>query len=242
MSSKRQFSAANDSIQTYIGKLIGQSVTRTIKKLEKEVIALHRQMFVYLVRDVRIINSFGPPSFPGISLPQPSWIRKGEVNDPNAKGKTTEQFLNLRKGSKRPDRFFFDTGYLQEYFLSIANPFNNFGRPKIIYVRPGKGGSRAEYIGTVGDDFKEYLFDNKGVKTNKFSPLKTKLGSISIDLYPKVKEKLNTGMKMGPKYFPKMIAYRLDNFQGGQHRTFMPQYMEWWLKSKMKARITRITK
>ena len=222
----KEFKDFAEVIEEKLNVLVADSIKRTINKIRLRMIKLQQLMLPYVASNMTDIAA--PRTFPDISLPQPSWPKE---LSPDYYAKKRREFK--RSGhSFKGDSYFYFKGYLQKYFSAKgrANVFSNFGTPTVILTREGQRGSTGVY--TQGNSLNIKFFDAKGGKLKgDFKGLKTKIGRIQVDLYPKVKGRLFSGMSMGD-YFPAQIAYRLDHYKGGQHREFMPQFMEWWLRVK----------
>lgn len=220
----KTFDDVADTIASAVVKLVNQSVKRTLTKVDNAAVKLQRRMFSYLASSSGIIDSSGAPTLPGITLAQPKF-------KPLAPDYVKTKWKKL--GVSKNDHFYLKSGYLKRYLSNIGNPLTTFGNPTVSWERPGQRGSTAMYSGNKTGGFYAQYFDPKGTPTEKFNALKTRLGAITVDLYPKVPGELHLGMRMGD-YFKgaKTIAYRLDNYQGGRNREFMPQFMQWWLRTK----------
>lgn len=223
----KTFNDVGDTIAANVDRMVANSVRRTLTKVNNAVLKLQRGMFSYIATNSGIINSGEAPKFKGIFLSQPRFKELA----PDYYKRKKKKLGSLVGDSS----FYMYSGYLKRYFNGIGNPLTTFGTPTIIWNRPGQRGYTASTFGNSSQGYTQEYFTSKGNPTNSFKALKRSLGTITVDLYPRIEGSLHEGMVMG-QYFKtaKTIAYRLDNYHGGRNREFMPQFLEWWLRVKGK--------
>lgn len=240
------FASVNSTIQDILFGMVGSAIERNVKKIETAAINLQTKMFKYLANSAGLIGYDKAPTFDGITLPQPTFKDLSTANGFNAtKAKIAKGF-----GTKAPktwksyaekkkqmgysgNAFFLYKGVLQRYLSSQANPVSMFGKPVVTFLERGNGDLTRAYNtakGQRGNVTVKVTNNTTGNPSKKQFMNSGLAGRIVVNLFPKVKE-LTTDMNAGD-YFPRTIAYRIDNFHGQQNRYFLGQYMEWWMTVK----------
>lgn len=241
-----------DNLSEVLNRLVGQTVEKKMTAIQRSATQLQGQFFKYLAVSSGIIGAAHSPFLVGISLAQPQFrdltgeyqARKGEgakfslLTGGKRLGGTGLAF----KPSSAQD-FFVNTGALKRYFATGAgDPTNKFGKPIVTYTQLGQNGYTRELATMKTKDAVKITgtFTAKGNPSNaKFIPLKTRFGSISVDLFPKIATL--GGNFATADFFPLKVAYKLDNaYRGGNRsgghsdrsRQFMNQYIQWWLRVK----------
>ncbi len=103
-----------------------------------------------------------------------------------------------------------------------------FGTPLVNIIDAGNIG-RQSTVALKSQKGRRIGYTNGGSRA-RIEDMKNLLPSaIQVDLYPKVPGRIEDGLWAGD-YLPDWIAYRLDNYQGGQDRYILPAYMLWYMK------------
>lgn len=227
-----------------LGRLINRSLDYTLTIFQNRLARVQQKFFTTMVsNNIGIIGSasgtFNLPAEDGQSLmAPPKW--------PDL----SYEYSQYRKEKRYRNRFFINKGELKNTLRGL-NAERIFGKPTISYIQPGVGGSAKTYTSKAGGGFKTSAASNSGTRiTNGKFQSNGQLGTISIDFFPKLK----TGFKSEYKaqffkdFFgqsqkssksgkPVFVGMKLDNKVN--HRPFIGQYMEWWMKVKGKQVISK---
>lgn len=245
--SGKPFERADTAVQQMIEGLIGKLIERRMKKIEAAAILLQSRFFKYLATSAGVIGADKAPLFDGIDLAQPDFkpLKEAGGNERSARmaeflgkgtGRAPRSYKDRKNAMGLPgNSFFIFKGKLQGYLASVANPISMFGKPNVFFTEFGQAGSFRIYSTAKGEAGKiklSNLYTVSGNRSKKDFKSSNRIGKMSVDLFPKLPGELQVGTSAQDLGFPRTMAYRLDNFQGGQDRHFMPQYIQWWVRVK----------
>jgi hypothetical protein len=224
------FDTFGKSVEDSVERLIGNTVKKTMLQVQNKMKTLQRSMMVYLATSAATIGVESAPTFPGINFGQP-------VYKP-----LTPDYL-ARKPIGVSNDFYRYSGRLQRDLKKTRNNGNNvFGVPTVTYVRRGQGGKTAIY-NTVGSrQIEVKIFTAKGNSSTNFVGLKSDLGRISVDLYPELRvltADKSSLRRITDLFDNDLIGAKFSNYRGRFNRSFLPQYMQWWLRVKAKEALRR---
>lgn len=252
--SGKPFERADTAVQMMVENLVGKLIERRMKKIENAAIALQMRFFKYLAVGAGVIGSDKAPVFPDIDLPQPVFkpLKTAGTNASANRvakvfGTKTAKVQRSYKDRKNAmglpgNSFFLFKGKLQNYLSSVANPVSMFGKPNVFFTEFGQAGSFRIYSTARGESGKiklSGLYTVSGNRSKKDFKTSNRIGKMSVDLFPKLMGQLQSGTSAQDLGFPRTMAYRLDNFQGGKDRHFMPQYIQWWVRVKGREMMRR---
>lgn len=135
----------------------------------------------------------------------------------------------IREG-RSPNEFYSFTGRLQRSLLQ-SKAVNAFGTPVVTIGTGGTYRSQTIYQnpktgGGITSSGKNFSLDK--IKAQKITK------TISVNLFPDVKENLKSGGKLGfeGEYVSDKIAMKLTNYRGMRNRPILIPFMNWWLNVK----------
>lgn len=247
--SGKPFEQAETAVQGFIEGMIEKAIKRRVTKLESAAVRLQSNFLKYLAVSAGVIGADKAPTFSGIDFEQPRFKPLSTNTGANAKAdrvakifgtkssKAKKSYLDRKHSMGLPgNSFFYYKGKLQNYLLSTGNPIGLFGKPNVFFTEFGRGGSFRVYSsgkGQAGIVKLSGIFTASGNASKRKSfQTSNRIGKISVDLFPKLRGNLSLSQTAEDLGFPRTMAYRLDNFHGGQDRQFMPQYIQWWVRSK----------
>lgn len=239
MPPRNDFDKLVDVVQQQVENLASKRIEKILLKLQEKANALQDKFFKYLTTSAGVFGGNAAPTFAGISLSQPKW---DPLSPEYSKRKTGSGLTYFKAGGAgkvkaRSDRFFINKGNLQRYFARIS-PQNKLGVPEVSFVQKGTRGSRA--VSTAfksGTGVRLNIFDKSGQKLSQFKPSRGNIGTVVIDLFPKIPGPLPpvlTFQALQDLGFPKDVAMKLTRRDGKISRPFMSQYMQWWVRTKGK--------
>ncbi len=246
--SGKPFEKATTAVQQFVEGLVGKSIERRITKIETAALRLQAGMFKYIAVSAGVIGADKSPVFEDIDLPQPDFkpLSTGPARDlkadrvakafGNKTSRTNRSYKDRKNAMGLPgNSFFLYKGKLKNYLSGVGNPISIFGKPNVYFTEFGKQGSfRVYYTSrtTAGLVKLSGLFTSSGNASKKSFASSNRIGKISVDLFPKLGGNLTLRQSAEDLGFPRTIAYRLDNYHGGQDRQFIPQFIQWWVRVK----------
>lgn len=225
------FEELEDLIVSRVNRLISSSVENTFRAVQEVVMREHADFFRFLALSGKLFGSNEGPNFGG-----GQWSTNFKPLDP--------LYESRKQVKMNKSGFFRYSGSLEKYFTNQASPFSIFGTPKIVWVRPASGGS-IEYTSTSRSQFRKVALDstNRVTKPKGLKAMPKNFGALAIDIFPKVPNKIERGLRM-TEFFTgsrkDKFGYSLDNYQGGQDREFMPQYMLWWIDRRIRRNVLKV--
>ena len=217
------------------GSLVGRSVERTLIQAESNTKKIQKQFFktmvgpkVGIIGDTKQRMPF--PGGSGMTLSIPTWP---ELN------------FEYTEYKKKNSKFFFYKGQMKETLKGL-DAETIFGTPTVKYIQKGltSKGNEARQVSQLKDNFLQVKIIGGSGKTVKTIKNIESLGQLEIDFYPKWEHSLRAsfGDDFYKKFFsirqtrygkgrrPVFLSYKLRNRDN--HRPFMGQYMEWWMKTQ----------
>jgi hypothetical protein len=223
------FETFGKSIEQSLETAAGNAIKKIVQQLRTKMKNLQSKMMVYLATSSGAIGTEAAPSFPGITFGQPTFKE------------LTPDYL-ARKRTSGND-FYRYSGKLKRDLKKTSNSGNNiFGVPTVTFIRKGQGGKTA-VVNTAGSRQVEVnIFTKTGGRSKSFVGLKSDLGTISVDLYPELRvlSMDKTSVRRITDLFENdKIGAKFSNYRGKFNRSFLPQYMQWWLRVKAQEELRR---
>lgn len=129
--------------------------------------------------------------------------------------------------------FYRYSGKLEQSLLR-SKARTSFGKPLVYITLGGTYNNQRRYEKSTG-----VVVNQKG-KISSLKNVKNLKFTISIDLYPKIKEDIRKGNIPEGEYLSKIVALRLTNYRGKRLRPIFTQYLNWWLDVKAKQTVNRV--
>lgn len=215
-------SANSQYIDRIANRLYGQfqvkteeAINRRVKNIQKELKVVQANFYTTLA--AMTIGADGPPDLDGWT---PTWRE------------LSADYLK-KKRRKNKEGFYNFSGKLKQSLLR-SKATTTFGTP-LIYV--GEGGSYRNQ--------RVYTNPKTGAGiTAKGTPfaldkLKNLRYTLSVDLYPRVKENIRSLRIDEGNYFSDNIAMKMTNYKGARWRPILVHYMNWWLENRARDAVRK---
>lgn len=231
VSAKEYLKRFRTRIGVALDEKISRNLSQRIDRIKRIIRSRHLEMFKELATNSSIIESGSAPKSRNITLPQPKWKK---LDEDYLKRKLRK--LGTLVGGMS---FYMFSGELRDDLFYSADPIEYFGTPEITFTQRTPTGFKVVRTNINERTQLNVKYFRDGVKKgdgvfNKRGAVAT----ISINMYPKITSNLTDRMRFD-KYLPENILYKLQNYQGKRQRSFMPQYLEWWAKVRIRTALVR---